>query len=89
MLFQLGQGSLSSSIDNSDGGKMGTFRLESKHIRFLVIGLLALSWAALPVQAAEPQLSLTILVKEALERNPEIRAARERWEARKAVTPYD
>ncbi len=66
---------------------MGTSQLERRHTRFLVIGLLALSWAALPVQAAEPQLSLTTLVKEALQRNPEIRAARERWEASKAVTP--
>ncbi len=64
---------------------MGTFRLESRHIRFLAVALLAMSWAALPVQAAEPQLALKPLVNEAIERNPEIKAARERWEATKAV----
>jgi outer membrane protein TolC len=41
-----------------------------------------------PVSAAdEPRLSLANLTEEALQRNPEIKAARERWEAAKAVVP--
>jgi len=37
--------------------------------------------------AAEPRLSLEGLIEELAERNPEIKAARERWEAAKAVVP--
>ena len=36
---------------------------------------------------AEPVLDLTTLVREATESNPEIKAARQRWEASKAVVP--
>ncbi|MGH7165564.1 MAG: TolC family protein [Nitrospiraceae bacterium] len=37
--------------------------------------------------AAEPRLSLEGLIEELAERSPEIKAARERWEAAKAVVP--
>src|SRR2546426_4251885 len=36
---------------------------------------------------AEPRLELRGLVREALENNPDIRAAQQRWEAAKAVIP--
>src|SRR5215471_19790021 len=38
-------------------------------------------------QDAEPHLELRSLVREALENNPDIRAAQQRWEAAKAVVP--
>ena len=66
---------------------MGTFRVQRRHIRFLALGFLVMSWASAPVQAAEPQLALQALIEEALERNPEIRGAHGRWEAGKAVRP--
>lgn len=37
--------------------------------------------------AAEPRLSLSSLIEELIQQNPEIKAARERWEAAKAVVP--
>ena len=58
-----------------------------------VLGLALLgSW---PVRAlaiaqaldAEPRLELRSLVREAMENNPDIRAAQQRWEAAKAVIP--
>lgn len=51
---------------------------------YLVVAMLV-SPAAAP--AAEPRLSLEGLIEELAERNPEIKAARERWEAAKAVVP--
>src|SRR6266705_7086232 len=36
---------------------------------------------------AEPRLDLRSLVREAMENNPDIRAAQQRWEAAKAVIP--
>ena len=42
--------------------------------------------AATPLDA-EPRLELRSLVREALENNPDIRAAQQRWEAAKAVIP--
>src|SRR5215831_4331439 len=47
------------------------------------VGALAV---ASPVDA-EPRLELPILVREAMENNPDIRAAQQRWEAAKAVIP--
>ena len=44
--------------------------------------------SARPVQAEDgPRLSLTTLIEEMAARSPEIKAARERWEAAKAVVP--
>ncbi len=53
-------------------------------VAYLVVAMLV-SPAAAP--AAEPRLSLEGLIEELAERNPEIKAARERWEAAKAVVP--
>lgn len=55
---------------------------------YLVVAMLV-SPAAAPAAApaAEPRLSLEGLIEELAERNPEIKAARERWEAAKAVVP--
>ena len=47
--------------------------------------VLVMIWSVLPASAAEPKLPLEALIQEALDRNPEIMAARERWEAAKAV----
>ena len=55
--------------------------------RFLVWCLLAMSWSAMPVWGADPLLSLDPLVNEAIQRNPEILSAKERWEASKAIVP--
>ena len=57
-----------------------------------VLGGSARGWQAgvLAVAAsldAEPRLELRSLVREALENNPDIRAAQQRWEAAKAVIP--
>ena len=53
-----------------------------------VLTLLALPW---PVgaadEAAEPRLNLSGLIRELEAANPEIRAARQRWESAKAVVP--
>ena len=47
--------------------------------------VLVMIWSVLPASAAEPKLPLEALIQEALDRNPEIMASRERWEAAKAV----
>ncbi len=58
-----------------------------------VLGLVAfvcgteLAGAAEKHASAEPVLDLNTLVREATESNPEIKAARQRWEAAKAVVP--
>jgi cobalt-zinc-cadmium efflux system outer membrane protein len=55
------------------------------------LGLVALwSWSSVAVAAkeeAELTLDLSMLVQEAVENNPEIKAALQRWEAAKAVIP--
>lgn len=48
---------------------------------------LACSAGLVPASAAAERLSLAGLVEELIERNPDIKAARERWEAAKAVVP--
>jgi len=52
---------------------------------FIIISAVLGGTAPPVLQAAEPSLSLHSLVQEASDRNPEISAARERWEAAKAV----
>lgn len=53
-----------------------------------LVSLVLLVLPASPVLAAEePRVSLAALVDEMIQRNPEIKAARERWEAAKAVVP--
>ncbi|HZS93373.1 MAG TPA: TolC family protein [Chloroflexota bacterium] len=46
-------------------------------------------WCAIPAAAAaqETRLSLDNLITEVMENNPEVRAARERWEAAKTIVP--
>lgn len=63
-------------------------------IRLLTISLAVLSvlaWSFTPGPtawaAAEPRLSLESLIEDMTRNNPEIKAARERWEAAKAVAP--
>ncbi len=54
----------------------------------VITGLSLVLTAALPVWAAEePRLSLPGLIEELTDRNPELKAARDRWEAAKAVIP--
>src|SRR3989338_3928321 len=61
---------------------------------YVVLGLLVIvccgvdpAVAAEKHAVAEPVLDLTTLVREATENNPEIKAARQRWEASRAVVP--
>ncbi len=65
-----------------------------KRIRLLKISLAVLSvlsWSLLSAATAwtavEPRLPLETLIDEVTRNNPEIKAARERWEAAKAVAP--
>jgi len=48
---------------------------------------LTMSFAPIALAAEETRLSLDSLLEELTQRNPEIKAARERWEAAKAVVP--
>lgn len=57
------------------------------HARTIVIGLLLLEVTGFSALAAEPPLKLHTLIEEAFQQNPEIQAARHRWEAAKAVIP--
>lgn len=64
--------------------------MTSHHRRGVIraVACLGLTLLAQPTLAAEePRLSLSSLVEELTDRNPEIKAARERWEAAKAVIP--
>jgi outer membrane protein TolC len=65
--------------------------MRSHHRRFIVLQAVVGLGLLLPVQPAlaaeEPRLPLSALVDEMTDRNPEIKAARERWEAAKAVVP--
>ena len=67
---------------------MNIFHYQRQFILCLLLGMLVLSRFPGSVQAAEEtRLSLKTLVDEAFERNPEVRSARERWEASKAIIP--
>lgn len=58
---------------------------------FFATACFSLAWVALlsahPVRAEEPRLSLATLIEEMAARSPEIKAARQRWEAAQAVVP--
>ncbi len=54
-------------------------------IRTVVIGLLLFNVVGAPVFASEPSLKLQPLIDEAFQRNPEIQAAKQRWEAAQSV----
>jgi outer membrane protein, heavy metal efflux system len=66
---------------------MRIFPLQGFHVRTFLIGILLLEITGLSALAAEPPLTLHILVDEAFERNPSIQAAKQRWEAARAVIP--
>ncbi|WP_045225118.1 TolC family protein [Methyloterricola oryzae] len=54
----------------------------------LVLLWASLVWSVLGLaQESEPRSALTALIREAQERNPDIQAARQRWESGKAVIP--
>jgi len=66
-------------------------RASISHRRFLLLGLILFwSWrstAAVAQEDVEHTLDLSRLIQESSESNPEIKAARQRWEAAKAVIP--
>ena len=55
------------------------------HVRTIVIGLLLLGITGSSAFAEESPLKLQTLVQEAAQRNPEIQAAKQQWEAAKSV----
>lgn len=64
------------------------FRYRRRFIHLIVLGVLVFSWFPEFIQAAEgTRVSLKALVDEAIQQNPDIRSARNRWEASKAVIP--
>jgi len=58
-----------------------------RHILFVVIGMLSVGLAGTIDSAEAEPLQLDAVVTEALERNPEVQAARHRWEAAKERAP--
>jgi outer membrane protein TolC len=70
---------------------MQTYKLKHDDWFWRGVVLLWIGSAMVPVVHAqpipEPRLELRELLREALERNPDIHAARQRWEAAKAVIP--
>ena len=66
---------------------MKSFQLQRSCLLILTIGLLLSIVPGLSVLGAEPPLRLDTLIEEALQRNPEIQTAKQRWEATKATIP--
>jgi len=65
-------------------------RAPASYRGYLFLGLIVLwSWRGVAVAAADAELTLDLnaLMQEAVENNPEIKAARQRWEAARAVIP--
>jgi outer membrane protein TolC len=66
---------------------MESFQLQRSYLRIFTIGLLLSIAPGLSALGAEPPLKLEALIEEAFQRNPEIQAAKQRWEATKATIP--
>ena len=66
---------------------MKPFPLQGLSVQILTLGILLFMFPALPVAAVEPSLKLQPLIEEAFQQNPEIQAAKQRWEAAKARIP--
>ncbi|GJL53024.1 MAG: PTS cellobiose transporter subunit IIC [Nitrospirales bacterium] len=64
---------------------MKFFPLHRSKLKIFAIGLLLSLVPGLQVLGAEPPLKLQTLIEDAYQRNPEIQATKQRWEAAKAV----
>ncbi|MCZ6800525.1 MAG: TolC family protein [Nitrospirae bacterium] len=62
-------------------------QLQHSYVQIFIIGLWLFLFPSLSVFAAEPPLKLQALIEEAFQQNPEIQAAKQRWEAVKARVP--
>ena len=66
---------------------MESFQLQRSYLLIITIGLMLSLVPGLSVLGAEPPLKLDTLIEEAFQRNPEIQATKQRWEAVKATVP--
>jgi len=64
---------------------MKFFQLQRSNVQIFVLGLWLSLFSSLSVFAAEPPLKLQTLIEEVFQQNPEIQAARQRWEASKSI----
>lgn len=66
---------------------MELLQVYHSYLKILAIGLFVSLVPDLSVLGAEPPLKLDMLIEEAFQQNPEIQAAKQRWEAVKATIP--
>ncbi|GJL49226.1 MAG: PTS cellobiose transporter subunit IIC [Nitrospirales bacterium] len=66
---------------------METFPLQRSYLKIFAVGLWLSIVPGFSVLGAEPPLQLQSLLEDAYQHNPEIQAAKQRWEATKATIP--